>query len=166
MQLCEVLDELNLSTSYSELSKSISTSNPTNTRFLQVSVTSTTPAQAKMIVDKLCEIGVEKITGAMGFNQANIFEFGILNENPSNAVGITKYLIAGIAAALVVYFIYIVIFLLDDSIYTGEEIEQVLGVTILGEIPNADDSASGKKKKYGKYGYGRYGYGKQPYGKE
>ena len=59
--LDEVIQELNLETDYKTLSKSVSTSNPENTRILEVTVESDSPENAKRIVDAICEIGQEQI---------------------------------------------------------------------------------------------------------
>ena len=46
------------------------------------------------------------------------------------------------------YVIFLIIFLLDDRIKTDDEnLERYLGLSVLGNIPNADG------KKPGKYGY-------------
>ena len=82
----------------------------------------------------------------------------IQNENPANRTRIRYYLIAGAAAAVLVYIVFLVIFLLDDSIRSDEDITNVLGLIVLGDIPNADD-VSGEKGGHGhKYKYGgKYG---------
>jgi hypothetical protein len=96
---------------------------------------------------------------------------GRLNTNPSNTTSLTTYALVGIVAAVLVYGIFFLMFMLDDSVWTDEEIEKYLGVSILGDIPDANST---RKKgygygKYGKYGaYGRYGaygaYGNNPTG--
>lgn len=152
--LDEVIQELNLEIDYKNLSKSVSTSNPENTRILEVTVESDSPENAKRIVDALCEIGQEKITEAMGFQQVNLYEYGTLNDKPCNTTSMTTYLLAGMIAAILVYSIFLIIFLLDDRIRTEEDIERYLGLSILGDIPNAND------KKNHQYGYHK-AYGAQ-----
>lgn len=49
-----VIDELHVAIPYEELSKSISTNNPDNTRILEVSVKVGSPELAKSIVDSIC----------------------------------------------------------------------------------------------------------------
>ena len=58
-------------------------------------------------------------------------------------------LLAAIAAALAAYIVLLVIFLMDDRIKTDEDIQQMLGLSVLASIPCADG------KKTGKYGYYR-----------
>ena len=154
--LDKTIEDLGLNVKYKTLYNRISVSNPKGTRFLKVTAQARSVDEAKMIVDSVCENGIERIQIAMDGKQANIFEYGVKNENPSNRTRIRYYLIAGVAAAVVVYIIFLAIFLLDDSIRSDEDINNVLGLTVLGDIPNADDVAG---DKYGGYGRKKYRYG-------
>lgn len=150
-----VLDEVGaeLQLEYDELYDSLSTRNPTDTRILEVTVKADTPEQAKAIVDRVCQVGADSINRAMGFDQVNLYELGTLEEKPCNKTGLMVFLLVGIGVAVLVYAVFLLIFLLDDSIRTEEDIERYLGLSILGDIPDADVP---QKKKYG---YGGYGYG-------
>lgn len=148
--LDEVIDSLGLNMEYAELYNSISTYNPDGTRILEVTVTAATPEEAKRIVDRVCQVGPEKITEAMGFQQVNLYEYGKINTVPSNAVGLGGYILVAMIAAVATYAICLFAFLLDDRIRSAEDIEQQLGLSILGEIPDADSP-----KKNNHYGYYR-----------
>lgn len=155
-----VIEELDLNMSYNQLYSRISTSNPTNTRVLEITVRGDSPEQAKAIVDRICDIGPGKIEEAMGFSQVNLYEYGTLPVSPSNSPNLLKYGVVGAAAAVVVYAVYLLMFILDDRMRTDEDVERILGLSILAEIPN---TGGGGKGRYGYYqGYSRYGYG---YGK-
>ncbi len=135
----KVIDELSLDISYEALYDSISASNPENTRILEVTVKSDTPENAKAIVDSLCEIGADSIKEAMGFNQVNLYEYGTLNREPCNQIGMVMYVLVGMVVFIIVYSIFLLAFLLDDRLRTEEDIERYLGLSVLGDIPNAND---------------------------
>ena len=161
----EVIRELDLKTSYNDLYKAVTTSNPSNSRILNVVVKSDSPENAKRIVDKICEIGVEQIENAMGFRQVNFYERGTLNSRPCNRTSVTVYLAIGVAAAVIVYLIFAAKLIFDDRINSDEDIEKYLDLAIIGVIPDANATSGKKYGRYGRYGkYGKYGaYGK--YGK-
>ena len=150
-----VIGELNLTETYRQLSDSISTSNPDNTRILKVTVEADTAENAKRIVDAICEEGQNKITEAMGFQQVNLYEHGILNPEPCNKTGLSTYIIVGIVAALVTYLGMLIAYITDDRLWTEEDIKRYLSLSVLGDIPNADQTA--KKRGYYKYKYKGYG---------
>lgn len=150
----QVIEELGLSMSYGQLRKCISTSNPESTRILEVTVIADSPQQAKDIVDRVCEIGAEKIEKAMGFSQVRLYEYGIFNDTPSNSARFVYFLAMGIVAAALTYAVCLVIFLQDDRIRTDEDVERYLGLCVLGNIPKADETGK-NKSLYGIYGHGQ-----------
>ena len=155
-----VIDELGLNMTYSQLYNKISTSNPSDTRILEVVVRAESPELAKQIVDRLCEIGQEKIAAAMGYQQVNLFEYGTLPVNPSNRTGLKTYALVGAVAAVLTYAVFVVVHLLDDRIRSDEDVERLLGLSVLADIP---DLNAVHKNKYGYSGYGYgYGYGQKP----
>lgn len=149
--LDEVIQSLNLRMDYEELYGAISTANPEDTRILEVTVEASTPESAKSIVDAVCSIGPDKIRHAMGFDQVNLYEYGVLNEEPCNTIGLMSYLLVGITAAVLVYAVFLLVYLLDDRIRTAEDVQRYLGLSILGEMPNSEDTS---RKGYGYYRYG------------
>lgn len=147
--LDEVISSLNLDMSYKDLYSSISTTNPENTRILEVTVRAGTPEQAKQIADELCTVGPEKIDAVMGFEQINLFEYGTLSTTPSNGRNIMNCVLMGVVAAVFAYSVCLIIFLLDDRIHPEDDLEKMLGLSILGDIPSADVP---HKEGYGYYG--------------
>ncbi len=140
---------------YEELSKMIEAKNPENTRILEVTVIADTPHEAKLLVDSICTIGADTINRTMGFEQINLYEYGTYNHIPCNKTKPIIFIFIGLLAAVLVYSIFLIVYLLDATIRTDEDIETYLGLSILGDIPEANQN---KKKKYR---YRHYGYGYQ-----
>ena len=143
---------------YAMLADSISINNPTESRILEITVKASSPEEAKAIVDKVCQVGSEKIRTAMKLDQVNILEYGTLEENPYNATGLMTYLLIGFLAAVAVYGICLVIFVFDDRIRDNERIEQYLGLTVLGDIPDMVEAKKHRRGYYRKsYSYSKAG---------
>ena len=159
-----VLDEVialqNLDLTYDDLYDKVSASNPTDTRILEVTVKSDSPYNAKRIVDNICNVGTVKIEQAMGFQQVNLYEYGIIDNEPCNKTSITTYLVLAVIVMLLTYSVFLLKFLLDDRIRTEEDIERYLGLSILGDIPNMNDTKNKKNKGY----YRAYGNSKKERG--
>ena len=153
----EVKEELNLvdRIDYESFKKMISITNKDDSRVLYISVTAPTPTDAKLIVDALCDIGSKQIVKIMGVDQVNLVDYGTFDETPSNSKFSKMSVLAGVAAAVVTYCIFLALYILDDKINTPDDVEKYLGVSILGVIPDANDVAA--HKRYGKYG--DYGHG-------
>ncbi len=145
----QVIENMDLEMSYAQLYERISTKNPDSTRILEVKVVADTPEQAKAIVDSLCQIGQQKIMDAMGFQQVNFYERGTLETEPCNRTGLLTYALVGIIAAVLTYSVFLVLLLVDDRIRSEADIQQILGLSVLGDIPCADGTVAKKP-----YGYG------------
>lgn len=141
----EVIRNLELELSYRQLYEAITVYNPENSRILEVTVQSDSPENAKRIVDALCAVGTSRIDAVMGYEQINLFEQGTLNSEPSNDLCIPQCILAGLAAGVFTYSVYLVRFLLDDRISENDDVEKNLGLNLLGDIPNADTP---RKKAY------------------
>ncbi len=148
----EVIRELDLDIPNKTIRDCISTANPTKTRILEVTVEASTPELAKAIVDSLCVVGAEKINEDMGFDQISISEYGILDNTPCNKTRISSYFTVGFIAAVVAYGVFLGAFIFDDGIHSDEDVQKYLGLSVLGDIPDAG-SIHGRKH-YSEYGYG------------
>jgi capsular polysaccharide biosynthesis protein len=155
--LDSVISEFSLDMTYDELKEKVSTHNPTDTRFVEITVEASSPEEAKAMVDAICEISCERIMEKTGY-KVNVFEHGIFNSEPSNARSLMIYILVAMVAAIAVYGVFLVMYILDDSIWTDEEVERYLGLSVIGDIPDANSTQRKGYGKYGKYGkYGRYG---------
>lgn len=146
--LDQVIDDLDLDMEYGELSKNISTVNPDNTRILEVTVKTGDARLSQRVVDKICQVGAESIAKAMGFEQVNLYEYGTLNEKPCNTLGAKVYVLTAVVAAVLMYTVKLLVFLLDDKIRTPEDVENYLGISVLGEIPYIGKAQKGKRGYY------------------
>lgn len=128
---------------------SISIVNPENTRVLEITATANSAELAQKIVNSVCTIGADAVEEIIQYNRMYVYEAGTLNTWPSNTVSLFGYAKFGILAALLVYVVFLCMFLFDNYIHTEEDIERYLGLTILGDIPDAN--APKKKNKYSRY---------------
>lgn len=155
-------EDVGISNGYANLRGSISTNNPEDTRVIEVTVTSDSPERAKQIVDSICKQGALAVNDLYGINNlVRIFEEGTVNNYPINGASIVSYAKYGVIAAALVYVIFFAMFLFDNYIHTEADIENYLGVKIIGDIPdaNAPDKRKRKYTNYKGYDSNAYGYG-------
>ena len=153
-------DDLGIANGYSSLRGSVSITNPEDTRVIYITVTANSSEKAKRIVDSICEQGALAVNDLYGIDDlVRVFEPGTVSNWPVNAVSIMGYAKYGVIAAVLVYLIFFAMFLFDNYLHTEEDIENYLGVKIIGDIPDAN-APDKRKKKY--YQYGGY-KGNNPY---
>lgn len=152
-----VADELSLDVSPTSLRSMIKIENEEDSRILMVSVTTGNPELSCDIANAVSEQGVDRIREIMNVNQMSVYERGKVSHVPSNNVGWEMPVLFGMLAVILVYGIFLIFMLLDDKISSADDVEEYLGLTVLGDIPHKSDNPSRKRgaRYYGKY-YGKY----------
>ena len=131
----EVIDRLHLDMSVSELVSKISVSAIDNTRVLQIVVVDNDAKRAAAIANCVREISSAQLKEIMDVDAVNLVYEA---EVPGGKSGpsMTKNMI--IAAALGVVLasgVLVVVYMLDDTIRTDEDVTRFLGLDTLGVIP-------------------------------
>lgn len=141
-----VIETLGLETNAEELAKTVSTNNPTGTRMLEITITHEDPYQAKLIADALADKASEQIQELMGIEKVNIIDYGNIADNPSTPNIMQNVIIAAVIGLALTIVVVICAFIFDDTIRTPEDVERLLGVSVLGIIPLSDEESAGNGK--------------------
>lgn len=144
-----VIKELGLDMTYRQLYNRISTTNPTKTRFLEVSVKTDAPEKSQAVINLICEKASRNMVDEIGIDQVRVYSPGTLETNPSNSVSFVKYLLVGAAASLCVYGVFVFLFIMDDKIKNAEDVKKYLELSVLAEVPNFEGGS--KRAKYKRY---------------
>lgn len=145
----QVIKELGLNMKASELASTISVDTPSDTRVLQITVTSDDPKRAKDIADKVAQVSSKKICDIMKIEQVNVIEEGSLSEEPAVDI-VQKWTLIGLALGIVLSCAVIIIrSMLDDTVKTTEDVEKYFDLSTLAVIPISEemDDGLGKNKK-------------------
>lgn len=142
-----VIETFGLNTTYESFVGSISVSSPSNTRIVDITLTNTDPLLAKEMVDELREVAADRIEEVMMVDAVNLMDEGNIPTSPA-APSIMKwtamgFLIGGFLAVAVV----IVLYLMDDTIKSSEDIEKYLKLSTLGLIPILETEEESKKRR-------------------
>ena len=145
----QVIKELGLNMKASELASTISVDTPSDTRVLQITVTSDNPKRAKDIADKVAQVSSKKICDIMKIEQVNVIEEGSMSEEPAVDT-VQKWTLIGLALGIVLSCAVIIIrSMLDDTVKTTEDVEKYFDLSTLAVIPISEemDDGLGKNKK-------------------
>ena len=145
----QVIKELKLDMKASELASTISVDTPSDTRVLQITVTSDDPQRAKVIADKVAEVSSEKICDIMKIEQVNVIEEGSISEQPAVDT-VQKWTLIGLALGIVLSCAVIIVrSMLDDTVKTTEDVEKYFNLSTLAVIPISEGMDDGvvKNKK-------------------
>lgn len=143
-----VIDNLGLDMSFEELKNNISVNNPTNTRFLEITVSNHDAFLAKKIVDEIANVSAEKMADVMDTQAPNIMDYGQIPDHPSEPSLIKNSAIGAMLGFILICGILTVMYILNDSIKTPDDIEKYLGLNTLGLIPLEEGTS--KRRSHGR----------------
>lgn len=143
----KTISKLKLDMEPEELANMITTETPTDTRIMSISVTDDNPKEAKQIADTLRKAVSVQITEIMNADSVNTVEEGNLPTSPSSP-NVKKNMMLGALLGLVISMgLVVLIFILDDTIKTPDDVEKYLGMNVLTSIPIQEGSGKPKKAK-------------------
>lgn len=137
------IEALDLDYTYGELGGMIEISNPSNTRILKITATSTKPEEAKDIANKMAELAVTWLPEVMESRTPHIAEDAITPLQKSSPSTTKNTLIGAVALAALYCAFECVRFLLDDTVATAEDFEKYFGMVPLSVVP--EQGKEGKK---------------------
>lgn len=152
--LQRTIDEANLGISTGALRGKISLSNEEDTRIIDITVRDADPVEAKRIALALCDVSsnfisdIIQLEAVKQLGDASTPKWG----SPSSP-NITKWTVlgAGVAGVLIAL-ILVIIFLVDNTIKSADDVENYLGWPTLASIPMKEGSKKSKSTKKTKKG--------------
>ncbi|KGA95768.1 capsular polysaccharide biosynthesis protein [Alkalihalobacillus alcalophilus ATCC 27647 = CGMCC 1.3604] len=143
-----VVAELNLDMSTSSLNSLISVSSQNNSQVVTLSVEHENPAAAANIANTTALVFQEKIVDLMNVDNVNVLSPAVVSDSPSPikpnpTLNMAIALVVGLMAAVGLAFL---LEYLDPTIKSEEELEKLLGLPLLGVVPNMDAELQGKQK--------------------
>lgn len=153
--LDQVITKLNLDMDSANLAGMIALDNPTDTRVLRITVTSTDKQQACDIANTLAEVSVQYLPETMSTNAPNIAQVARVSDEKVGPSYLKYTAIGALLGALIYCMIVIIGYLMDDTIHTADDMEKYFGIVPLTVIPESEqfrtnDTVDPADKKHGR----------------
>ncbi|WP_418127566.1 YveK family protein [Streptococcus parasuis] len=111
---------------------------PTDTRILSISVRDSDPNQAATIANTLRDEAAKKIIEVTKVSDVTTLEAALPAENPSTPQTKRNLVLGFIVGAFLATALVFVLEVLDDRVKRPQDIEESLGLTLLGVVPHAE----------------------------
>ena len=134
----EVVNQLNLDMTSSEMQDKISVSAIDSTRVLQIEVVDTDAQRAAAIANCVREIASRQIKQIMDVDAVNLVYQATVPQSKSGPSLTKNTVLTTLVGGILVIGVLTVIYVVDDSIRTEEDVERYLGLNVLGVIPETD----------------------------
>ena len=134
--LTQAIDELKLDMTPAELSKKINVSVPTDTRILSITAKDGDPKEAARIANGLRNVAAEKIISVTKVSDVTTLDEAEVPRLPSSPNIRRNVLLGFVAGAGLMVVLLVVVEVLDDRVKRPEDIEELMGLTLLGIVPD------------------------------
>ena len=134
--LSQAIEELKLDLTPAELSKKISVSVPTDTRILSITAKDGDPKEAARIANGLRNVAAAKIISVTKVSEVTTLDEAEVPQSPSSPNIRRNVLLGFIAGAGLMVVLMVVVEVLDDRVKRPEDIEELMGFTLLGIVPD------------------------------
>ena len=134
--LSQAIEELKLDLTPAELSKKISVSVPTDTRILSITAKDGDPKEAARIANGLRNVAAEKIIAVTKVSDVTTLDEAEVPQSPSSPNIRRNVLLGFIAGAGLMVVLMVVVEVLDDRVKRPEDIEELMGLALLGIVPD------------------------------
>lgn len=139
--LKKVIRELELDMTHEELGNIITVNNPKDSHCLRIYVETPDPRQSVKIANCLVKFSVDQIYRVAGNDEPTIIDYAESDAVKEIRPSLFKFVATGaMAGAFVVCGFVVLIFLLDTTLKTEEDIEKYMGYTVLASIPEYVDN--------------------------
>lgn len=136
--LTEAVSNLKLNISAKQLASKVNIQVPADTRIVSITVEDTNPKEASRIANAVREVAAQKIIAVTRVSDVTTLEEAQPASSPSSP-NIRKNVLVGVVVGAAVTIVLILLFeLLDDRVKRPEDIEDVLGMSLLGVLPDMD----------------------------
>ena len=134
--LAKVIDDLKLNVQPSALAKKINVTVPTDTRIVSIAVSDGDAKEAARIANSLRQVAAEKIIAVTKVADVTTLEEAEIPNAPSSPNIRRNTLIGFLAGGVLISVVILVVEVLDDRVKKPEDVEEALGITLLGVVPN------------------------------
>lgn len=150
--LDQVIKNLNLEYTYSQLGGLISFNNPSDSRILEITVTHPDPQVAKQIADEMANVAAAFIAEKMDQDPPSVIQYGYIENNPVSPSIVKNTAIGLLAGAFLAMALVVITYLMNDTIMTPDDMERKVGIQVLASLPFDEEEDDGIPVKSTKKG--------------
>ncbi|QOZ88485.1 YveK family protein [Streptococcus suis] len=132
--LTQVATELNLN---ENLKEKVSVSIPVDTRIVSISVRDADPNEAARIANSLRTFAAQKIVEVTKVSDVTTLEEAVPAEEPTTPNTKRNIILGLLAGGILATALVLVMEVLDDRVKRPQDIEEVMGLTLLGVVPDS-----------------------------
>ena len=133
--------------SANQLKDMLSIANPSSTRLINITATTTDPELSKSIANEVARLAQSWLPEVMESPEPNIAEEAVAPTRRSSPSYTKNILIGLLAGAILCYGFFVVQYLLDDTVTSADDMEKYFGMVPLSSIPEDPAANDGSDRE-------------------
>ena len=133
-----VIEKLDLDMTSDQLKEYYTLSNPTDTRILKITATTTDPQFSRDLAETMAEVAVSYLPETMSTLAPNIAQHAKLADHKAGPSYMKFTMIGALLGLFLMTGVFVVRYLMDDTIHSAEDMEKYFGLVPLTTIPESD----------------------------
>ena len=135
----KVQDEVQLDMPLEELRSKISVNSENNTEIIRITVEGRYPERARDIANSLAGVFMKEVVTLLKLDNVQVIDVAKVPLEPIRPRVKRNIAIAAVIGLMIGFGIAFLIEILDNTIKTPEDVQKVMGIPVLGIIPNFDE---------------------------
>ena len=136
--LGQVVDNLKLETSIEALSSNTTVTTVKDTELIKITVEDQDAVNAKAIADEIAKVFSREIVKIYNIQNVVIIDKGEVAQSPYNINLIKDIVLAALIGVVISCAIIFILYYFDTTIKSSEEVEEKIGLPILGTVPDVN----------------------------
>ena len=145
--ITSTIEKLKLDTTYEELVGAVSVSNVADTQIIKISVQDNNPVIAAKICNTIPQIFTKELQRTVEVSGVKVIDKAIVPQNPIKPNKTMNIAIAMVLGVMASVFIIFLIEALDNKIKKPEDIQESIGIPVLGTVYEYETNNKKKSKK-------------------
>ncbi len=145
--LGKVIENLSLDTTVDELGKYVSVTNEEDTELIRISVNYTNRDDAANIANEIARVFGNEIMDIYNIKNVSVIDVAIASKDPYNMNTLKDVIIAALIGVVFGFGVVFVMFYFDTTIKNPDEIQEKIGLPLLGVVPKVDSIKKRKRSK-------------------
>lgn len=142
-----VIAQLNLDMSTGQLLKKMTVESQTDTRIISINIRDEDPYTASQIANAVREVAAGHIQKVMDIEAVNVVDTANIPDEKASPSLAKNGMIGGILGVVIAIAMIMMVYLLNDTIKTQEDVEKYLNLSVLGMIPLMETEKKSKKHR-------------------
>ncbi|NCC11080.1 MAG: polysaccharide export protein [Bacteroidia bacterium] len=143
-----VIEDLELDTTYEDMLQIITVTNPQDTQILKLSCTSPDPVLARDIANAMAKATSDRVAEVMVTDKPSTVEDAVVPKKPVSPSLKKNTAIGGLIAAFLIAALLTLQVIMDDTLKKEDDVTKYLGLNTLAAIPIDAKMVSKKRRKH------------------